>query len=138
VKENSKAKNTNETVRYHAQTRETVGIDLGDKVSRYCLLNEEGQVIEEGTFRNTESSIDKCFGAWGRTRIALETGTQSGWISRLLSSYGHEVIVAHARELRGITHSDRKNDRNDAEKLARYARLDPQLLHPVQHRNEQQ
>ena len=102
------------------------------------MLNEGGEVIEEGTFRNTESSIQKCFGRWGRTRIALETGTQSGWISRLLSGYGHEVIVAHARELRGISHSDRKNDRNDAEKLAHYARLDPELLHPVQHRDEQQ
>jgi transposase len=61
-----------------------------------------------------------------------------GWISRLLSSYGHEVIVAHARELRGITPSGRKNDRNDADKLARYARLDPELLHPVQHRDEEQ
>ncbi len=93
------------------------------------MLNEGGQVIEEDTFRNTENSIQKCFGPWGRTWIALETGTQSGWISRLLSSYGHEVIVAHARELRG-NHSDRKNDRNDAEKLARYERLDPELLHP--------
>jgi transposase len=138
VKKNSKAKNQNEGISRRVQRGETAGIDLGDKVSRYCLLNEEGQVIEEGTFRNTDGSIRKCFGQWGRTRIALETGTQSGWISRLLSSYGHEVIVAHARELRGITHSDRKNDRNDAEKLARYARLDPELLHPVQHRNEQQ
>jgi transposase len=138
VKKNIRAKIANETSGRATQTGETAGLDLGDKVSRYCLLNEEGRVIEEGTFRNTESSIQKCFGQWGRTRIALETGTQSGWISRLLSSYGHEVIVAHARELRGITHSNRKNDRNDAEKLARYARLDPELLHPVQHRNEQQ
>lgn len=138
MKKNTKAKSKSKRIDRSTQTGETAGIDLGDKVSRYCLLNEEGQLIEEGTFRNTESSIHKCFGAWGRTRIALETGTQSGWISRLLSSYGHEVIVAHARELRGITQSDRKNDRNDAEKLARYARLDPELLHPVQHRDEQQ
>jgi transposase len=138
VKKNIKAKNTSQITDRGAQTGETAGIDLGDKVSRYCLLNQGGQAIEEGTFRNTESSIQKSFGQWGRTRIALETGTQSGWISRLLGSYGHEVIVAHARELRGITHSNRKNDRNDAEKLARYARLDPELLHPVQHRNEQQ
>lgn len=138
MKKNIRAKNPSQPSNRATETGETAGIDLGDKVSRYCLLNEGGEVIEEGTFRNTENSIQKCFGPWGRTRIALETGTQSGWISRLLSGYGHEVIVAHARELRGITHSDRKNDRNDAEKLARYARLDPELLHPVQHRDEQQ
>ncbi len=68
----------------------------------------------------------------------MEAGTQSGWISRFLKSYGHEVLVAHARDLQGIGRSDRKNDRNDAEKLARYARLDPKLLNPIEHRTEQQ
>jgi hypothetical protein len=53
------------------QTGETAGIDLGDRVSRYCLLNEGGQVIEEGTFRNTESSMRKCFGQWGRTSSSV-------------------------------------------------------------------
>jgi transposase len=117
---------------------ETIGIDLGDKVSRYCKLNAEGEVIEEGSFQNTESSIKKHFGSLKPTRIAMETGTQSGWISRLLKSYGHEVLVAHARDLQGISRSGHKNDRNDAEKLGRYARLDPQLLNPIEHRTEQQ
>ena len=117
---------------------ETIGIDLGDKQSCYCILSAEGEVVEEGTFRHSEASLRKHFGSLRRTRIAMETGTQSGWISRLLESYGHEVLVAHARDLQGISGSDRKNDRNDAEKLARYARLDPQLLNPIQHRSEQQ
>lgn len=117
---------------------DTVGLDLGDKESCYCILNPDGQVVEEGTVRNTEASLRTHFGSSPRARIALETGTQSGWISRLLTEFGHEVIVAHARELYGISRSHRKNDRNDAEKLARYARLDPELLHPVSHRNEQQ
>jgi transposase len=119
-------------------TGETIGIDLGDKTSQYCVLSEEGQVVEEGSLRNTEPSLKKHFGSLGRTRIALETGTQSGWISRLLEGYGHEVLVANSRELYGISQSDRKNDRNDAEKLARYARLDPELLNPIHHRSEQQ
>ena len=114
------------------------GIDLGDKVSHFCVLNAEGDVIEEGQMRHSEASLLKHFADLVPTRIALETGTQSGWISRLLSGFGHEVLVANARELRGITASDRKNDRNDAEKLARYARLDPALLCPVQLRTKQQ
>ena len=127
-----------QAVKRRRASGETIGIDLGDKVSCYCVLSAEGEVMEEGSFRNAESSLAKQFGKMPRTRIALETGTQSGWISRQLESSGHEVIVAHARDLEGISRSDRKNDRNDAEKLARYARLDPALLNPIQHRTAQQ
>jgi hypothetical protein len=45
-----------------------------------------------------------------------------------LQEMGHEVIVANVRELRAISHSDRKSDQVDAEKLARFARLDPKIL----------
>jgi transposase len=70
-----------------------------------------------------------------RSRIALETGTHSPWVSRLLTALGHEVIVAHARNVRLIGESRRKDDRIDARTLARLARIDPQLLSPVQHRS---
>jgi transposase len=55
----------------------------------------------------------------------------------MLSEFGHEVIVANARELRAITGSDRKSDRVDAEKLARYARVDRRILRPIKHRGEE-
>jgi transposase len=42
--------------------------------------------------------------------------------------------VANVRELRAISHSDRKSDQVDAEKLARFARLDPKILRPIAHR----
>jgi transposase len=67
--------------------------------------------------------------------MALETGTHSPWVSRLLSGLGHEVIVAHARNVRLIGESRRKDDRLDAQTLARLARIDPQLLCPVKHRS---
>jgi len=70
-----------------------------------------------------------------RSRIALETGMHSPWVSRLLSELGHEVIVAHARKLRLIGESRKKDDRLDAQTLARLARIDPQLLSPVKHRS---
>jgi transposase len=59
----------------------------------------------------------------------------SPWVSRLLSDLGHEVIVAHARNVRLIGESRRKDDRFDARTLARLARIDPDLLGPVQHRS---
>jgi len=72
----------------------------------------------------------------GRCRIAIEVGTHSPWVSRLLKSLGHEVIVANARQVKLISASSRKDDRLDAQTLARLARIDPQLLRPIQHRSE--
>lgn len=116
--------------------RRTAGIDLGDRRSRYCMINAEGVVIEEGELVNTGAGLAKVFAGEEPMRIALETGSQSGWIARTLAAWGHEVLVANARELRGIWGGPRKNDRRDAEKLARYARLDPALLAPTRVRSE--
>jgi len=69
------------------------------------------------------------------TRIALEVGGHSAWVCELLKELGHEVIVANARKLRMIFQSDSKNDRLDAEQLARVARMDSRLLYPIEHRN---
>src|SRR6266705_5329567 len=129
-------KKNSKTVKQHPA--ETIGVDLGDKMSCYAILNEAGVVVEEGSFRNHVDSIAKHFGKRGRARVALEVGTQSAWISREFSKLGHEVIVANARELKWITSSDTKNDRNDAIKLARLARADRNLLAPVEHRTAEQ
>jgi transposase len=64
----------------------------------------------------------------------MEAGTHSILVSQQLQEQGHEVIVANVRELRAISHSDRRSDQVDAEKLARYARLDPEILRPISHR----
>jgi transposase len=117
---------------------ETIGVDLGDKISRYAILGGAGEVVEEGMFHNRMESIEKHFGDRGRARVALETGAQSAWIARAFEKLGHEVIVANARELKWITSSDKKNDPNDARKLARLARADRNLLHPVHHRSAEQ
>ncbi len=58
-------------------------------------------------------------------------------VSWCLKDLGHEVIVANARRARLIAESNRKNDRLDAKTLARLARIDPELLSPIQHRGEQ-
>jgi transposase len=113
----------------------TVGLDLGDRYSRYCLLNKECEVVEEGRIQSTESAFRRHFESDPRMRIALECGTHSPWVSRLLKTLGHQVIVANPRKIPAITASESKNDRNDAELLARFAAHDPKLLFPVQHRS---
>ena len=113
----------------------TVGLDLGDRYSHYCLLNAEGEVVEEGRIQSTETAFRRHFEGEPRQRVALECGTHSPWVSRLLKRLGHQVIVANARKIPAITASKSKNDRNDAELLARFAACDPKLLSPVHHRS---
>jgi transposase len=114
----------------------TVGLDLGDRFSHYCILNESREVIETGRIRTSEEAFSKHFAVKAKMRMALEAGTHSPWVSRLLRKFGHQVIVANPRKLRAITASESKNDRNDAEKLARFAAQDPKLLSPIEHRSE--
>jgi transposase len=119
-----------------AQQSVTIGMDLGDKTSRYCLLSDEGEILQEGQVTTTKAGMTGTFGLIGRARIAIEVGTHSPWVSRLLRSLGHEIIVANPRQVKLITESSRKDDRLDAQTLARLARIDPQLLRPIQHRSE--
>jgi transposase len=120
-----------------SQPQLTIGLDLGDRSSWYCLLDEAGEVLREQKLGTTAKAMREVFGALPRCCIALETGMHSPWVSRLLSEFGHEVIVAHARNVRLIGESRKKDDRRDAQTLARLARIDPQLLCPVKHRSAQ-
>jgi transposase len=120
--------------RMAAKQRLTVGLDLGDRSSRYCILNEAGEKASEDQLSTTKAGLDAIFGRMAACRIALEVGTHSPWVSRHLAGLGHEVIVANPRKVRLITQSVKKNDRMDAEQLARLARVDPALLSPIRHR----
>ena len=70
-------------------------------------------------------------------KIAIEVGTHSTWVSRLLEECAQEVLVANARKVRLIYGEARKTDKLDAQKLARLARVDPELLYPIEHRGEE-
>jgi transposase len=118
----------------------TIGLDLGDRVSHYCLLNAQGEIVARDKVPTTKADFARRFDLGGGrswVRIAIEAGTHSPWVSRCLMKLGHEVMVANPRKVALITGSRRKNDRIDAEKLARLARLDPKLLSPIVHRGEQ-
>ena len=85
----------------------TVGLDLGDRSSWYCVLDEAGAIVQEQKLGTTPKAMKEVFDAIPRSRIALETGMHSPWVSRVLSELGHEVIVAHARNVRLIGESRR-------------------------------
>ena len=115
----------------------TIGMDLGDHWSCYCVLDEAGEILLEQKVATTPEAMKQIFEKIPRSLIAMETGTHSPWVSRLLTELGHKVIVAHAQKVQLITKSNRKDDRHDARTLARLARIDPELLGPVRHRSAQ-
>jgi len=112
------------------------GIDLHAEYSQVCILDDEGEVMEASRVRTSQKALERFFGR-EPMRVAMEAGGTSPWVSRLLSSLGHEVVVCSPRRVRLIAESTLKNDRVDAEVLARLVRLDPEFLKPIQHRSEQ-
>lgn len=117
--------------------RLTVGVDLGDQWSHYCILGLEGETLAEGQLRTTQQHITEFFQALNAARVVFEVGTHSPWVQEVICGCGHEVLVANPRLMEGSKRRKRKNDRIDANKLARLGRVDPQSLHPMQHRSRE-
>ena len=115
----------------------TIGMDVGDRKCHLCCLDADGEVVLEAKVETLPEAICDWFGKIEPARVALEAGTHSAWLSRLLEGMNHEVLVANARKLRLIYQNDQKNDRVDAMYLARVARLDPALLCPIKHRSRE-
>jgi transposase len=114
----------------------TIGIDLGDRSSRYTILDAQGGVQREGSLPTTKKGFNFHFAGLPASRIIIEVGTHSPWVSRLLKEMGHEVFVANPRRTRLIAESNSKDDCLDSNTLARLGRVDPNLLFPITHRNE--
>jgi transposase len=112
----------------------TMGLDLGDKKSRFCLIDGAGDVIERGGCPTSRRGFRKAFEKRPAQVVVIEVGTHSPWVSVLLAELGHQVIVANPRKVRLIAASMRKNDDIDAELLARLGRADKALLAPIEHR----
>jgi len=115
--------------------RLTVGVDLGDRWSNYCILGLEGETLGEGKLRTAREDVAEFFRALSAARVILEVGTHSAWVREVVVGCGHEVLVANPRLMDGTKRRKRKNDRIDANKLARLGRVDPQSLFPMQHRS---
>jgi len=115
---------------------QTLGIDVGDRRSSYCHVAASGVTLAESSVTTTRDSLSALFQGTETCRVVLEACGHVHWIAQLASEAGHEVIVANPREVRLISQSGRKNDRNDARTLARLGRVDVELLRPVKLRGE--
>ena len=115
--------------------RLTVGVDLGDQWSNYCILGLGGETLREGQFRTRRQEVGEFFQGLAVSRVVIEVGTHSAWVREVIAGLGHEVLVANAQRMEGRKRRRRKNDRIDAAKLARLGRVDPKSLYPIQHRS---
>src|SRR5215469_2769855 len=117
--------------------RLTVGVDLGDQRSHFCILGLQGETLSEGQLQTREAEVAEFFQALPPARVVIEVGTHSPWMQEIIAGEGHEVVVANPRLMEGSKRRKRKNDRIDAKKLARLGRVDPESLHPIRHRSRE-
>ena len=114
----------------------TIGMDMGDKSHQVCVLDGEGNEIRSETISNTSQAVTRFFEPYAGALVAIEAGTHSGWVSRILEHLGCTVLVGNPRKLKAIWMNTQKSDVLDAEMLARIARFDRKLLYPIHHRGE--
>ena len=89
----------------------TVGVDLGDRWSQYCILGLEGETLAEGQLRTTQEDVREFFQALTVARVVIEVGTHSAWVQDVITEWGHEVLVANPRLMEGSKRRKRKSDR---------------------------
>ena len=119
------------------KTQITIGLDLGDRRHAYCVLDEAGKMAREGSFGNTREQLASMARSYPGATAVMEAGTHSPWVSRFLQELGLRAVVANPRKTRAIYENERKCDRRDAMMLARLARMDLTLLHPVKHGSQE-
>lgn len=121
--------------RYGSQSGLTVGLDVGDKYCHICVLDEAAEIVDEGRVPATKTALTRRLSALKPSLVAIEVGTHSRWLSQLIEEQGHTCLIANAYAASRFA-GERKNDKIDAESLAREARSDPQKLKPISHRGE--
>lgn len=120
---------------YRSQSGLTVGLDVGDRYCHICVLDEAAEIVDEGRVPTTKMALTRRLSALEPSLVAIEVGTHSRWLSQLIEELGHTCLIANAYAASRFA-GERKNDRIDAESLARQARSDPQKLKPLSHRGE--
>ena len=108
-----------------------VGLDVHLRQSSLCVLDTNGRKLfsrtVKGRWPEVVKELTKIRGR-GRSRrtlsVCFEASTGYGALYERLQDVAERVVVAHPGHLRLIYRSKRKNDRVDAEKLAKLLFLD--------------
>jgi len=96
-----------------------VGLDIHTKRISICVLNETGQPVRRCQVRGIEEMLAALKGLPDRFEVCYEASCGYGHYHDLLQPLAARVVVAHPGRLRLIFRSKNKNDRNDAERLAK-------------------
>jgi transposase len=111
--------------------KKTLGLDLGDRRSHYCLLDRRGRELEQAVVETTPSALTAFFKRMKKVRLVIEMGTHACWIADLAEELGLEVLIANPRSFELLTKSYRKTDARDCQLLADAGRMSPRLLSPI-------
>ncbi|MDP6043989.1 MAG: IS110 family transposase [Phycisphaerae bacterium] len=102
-----------------------IGLDVHYRTSSICILNKNGKKIKQQTIRGGWSKLlEELQDAPKPFAICFEATCGYGHLYDRLSKVARRVVMAHPGKLRLIFRSARKNDRVDAEKLAKLLYLD--------------
>jgi transposase len=112
-----------------------IAIDLHDEYSQICVMNEAREKLIEAKVPTTRAALTAFFAQREPSRVIYEAGPHALWVGELLERLGHETVVCHPRRVRLIAESRNKNDRVDAELLARLSLSDLELIRPIQQRS---
>ena len=96
-----------------------VGLDIHSKRVTICVLGETGQLFRRCSVRSVEEMLGILRGLPDRFEVCYEASCGYGHYHDLLKPLAVRVLVAHPGQLRLIFRSKDKNDRNDAERLAK-------------------
>jgi len=127
---------TEASTKYESKSGLTVGIDVGDRYSQLCVLDEAAEILEEARVGTTREGLGRRLAGLEPSLVVIEVGSHSRWLSQLIEELGHTCLVANAYQARRLV-GQRKNDKLDAKTLARYGRSDPELLRPLSHRGQE-
>ena len=114
----------------------TIGLDLGTRVTQVAVYNTAGNRIEERKISTAKDSLEQLLSRFPKARVVMEASTPTRWINNLARDLGHEVVIANPRRIPIITASIRKSDRNDARLLGEFGQFKPELLSPVELRDD--
>jgi transposase len=115
-----RSKGANETGAKEKSTMRTIALDLGTKVIAYCEV-AGGEVLQRGTVSSL-GGLEPMLGSKATpARVAIEACREAWFVHARLTEWGNEVLLVDTTRSRqlGIGQHRRKNDRIDAEVLAR-------------------
>ena len=102
-----------------------VGLDVHSRQSSLCILNANGRLVNRCEVKGPRSAIvDRLRQLEEPFSLCYEASCGYGHLFERVRPLAHHVAVAHPARLRLIFGSKRKNNRFDAEKLAKLLLLD--------------